>query len=337
MVENNSTKEIRKQLQHNLVHIRFGTNNKPELKPAFVERYQELLGEDYDKFVEYTYSYLNRGIRVNTLKISVSDLKKRLEKKGWILEQIPWMENAFWVEHIEGRRDLGNADEHQLGYFYIQEAASMIPPLALDPKEGELVLDTCASPGSKTTQIAQMMNGKGLVVANDLTGMRLAPLGSNVQRMGLTNIIQVQNDFLKFPEDKQFDKILLDAPCSGSGTIRKSIKTIKMWNPKTLISISNIQKRMIRKAWKILKPGGTLVYSTCSTDPEEDECIVSDFINEVSDAEIVDFELPGFKRANAVLEWDSKKLNEEVKKTLRVWPQDNDTEGFYVAKIKKKN
>lgn len=327
----------REKIQHNLVPIRFGSNGKPEFKPSFEERYKKLLEDDYEKFVEYTYSYLNRGFRVNTLKASVEDVKKRLEDQGWILEQVPWCKEAFWIDHKEGRRDLGNAIEHQLGYFYIQEAASMIPPIALDPKEGDLILDCCASPGSKTTQISAMMNNKGLVVANDLTGIRLAPLGSNVQRLGISNILQIQTDFLKIPEEKQFDKILLDAPCSGSGTIRKSIKTIGMWNDKTIISIANIQKKMIRKAWRLLKPGGTLVYSTCSTDPEEDEAVVSDFVKEQTDAKIVDFDLPGFKRSKAVTEWNGEVYHEDVIKTLRVWPQDNDTEGFYVAKLIKED
>ncbi len=323
----------REKIQHNLVPIRFGSLGKPELKQSFIERYQKLLGDDYNKFVEYTYSYLNRSLRVNTLKISVEDLKKRLEEKGWVLEQVPWCKEAFWVENKEGRRDLGNTIEHQLGYFYIQEAASMIPPIALDPKEGDLILDCCASPGSKTSQISQMINNTGLVIANDLTGMRLAPLGSNIQRLGITNIVQVQTDFLRLPENVIFDKILLDAPCSGSGTIRKSIKTIDMWNPKMITSIANMQYKMIRKAWKILKKGGTLVYSTCSTDPEEDEAIISGFINEFSDAKVLDLHLEGFKTAKAVLEWDGVKYNSDVSKTLRVWPNDNDTEGFYVAKL----
>lgn len=325
---------MEKKLQHNLEPIRF-TGTKPELKESFQERYKSMLKDNYDDFVCYTYSYLKRSLRVNTLKISISTLKKRLEEKGWILEQVPWCEEGFWIEHKEGRRDLGNTLEHQLGYFYIQEAASMIPPLALDPQEGERILDTCASPGSKTTQIAQMMGDKGLVIANDLTGIRLAALGSNTQRLGLKSILQIQTDFLRIPEDKKFDRILLDAPCSGSGTIRKSIKTITMWNPKMLNKIANTQKKMIRKAWRLLKSGGILVYSTCSTDPEEDEVVINDFIQEYKDAKIVEFKLPGFKRSNPIISFNGDEFHKDILKTLRVWPQDNDTEGFYVAKLQK--
>lgn len=325
--------EPREQLQHTLVPIRF-QGEVPKFKDSFVERYKALV-DDYETFIKYTLSYLNRSLRVNTLKISPEDLKKRLEKQGWKLERVPWMENGFWAENETGRRDLGNTIEHQLGFFYIQEAASMIPPLVLNPQPGETVLDCCASPGSKTTQMAEMMNNQGLLIANDLTGMRLAPLGTNVQRLGISCIVQTLYDLNRFPEDLQFDKILLDAPCSGSGTIRKSVKTIGMWNPRMICKIANTQKKLIRKVWKLLKPGGVLVYSTCSTDPEEDEEVVSEFVSEYADASLVDFELPGFKRAPAVKEWDGKTYVSDVDKTLRVWPHDNDTEGFYVAKIMK--
>jgi NOL1/NOP2/sun family putative RNA methylase len=320
-------------LQHTLVPIRM--QEMPEFKDKFVERYSALT--NWDTFKEYSLSYLNRSLRVNTLKISIEDLKVRLEVKGWILEQVPWCKEAFWVEHVTGRRDLGNTMEHQLGYFYIQEAASMIPPIVLDPKEGELVLDMCASPGSKTTQMAQMMNNKGLILANDVSGMRLAPLGTNVQRLGCSCIMQTQHDGLRIPEafNGTFDKVLLDAPCSGSGTIRKSIKTIKMWNPNALVKIAKLQMRLLEKAWKLLKPGGSLVYSTCSTDPEENEMVLTEFVNNHPDATIVDIELPGFKRADTVTSFNGVEMHPDVVKTLRVWPQDNDTEGFYVSKLVK--
>jgi NOL1/NOP2/sun family putative RNA methylase len=318
-------------MQHTLVAIRM--QELPEFKDKFVERYSALT--NWDAFKSYSLSYLNRSLRVNTLKITIDALKARLEAKDWILEQVPWCKEAFWVQHKTGRRDLGNTLEHQLGYFYIQEAASMIPPIVLNPKEGELVLDMCASPGSKTTQMSQMMNNKGLILANDVSGMRLAPLGTNVQRLGCSCIMQTQHDGLRIPETIIFDKILLDAPCSGSGTIRKSIKTITMWNPNAIVKIAKLQMRLLEKSWKLLKPGGELVYSTCSTDPEENEMVVSEFLNNHEDAKLVDIDLPGFKRADAVTSFNGIDLHPDVTKTLRVWPQDNDTEGFYVSKLVK--
>ena len=127
------------------------------IKEKFAERYKSLLGEEYDVFIKYSLTFPRRSLRVNTLKISVEELKKRLEKK-WELTQIPWCKQGFWIRHKKGdRRDIGNLIEHQLGFFHVQESASMIPPLVLEPKPHELVLDMCASPGSKSTQIAIMM------------------------------------------------------------------------------------------------------------------------------------------------------------------------------------
>ncbi|MFT4326833.1 MAG: NOL1/NOP2/sun family putative RNA methylase [Candidatus Woesearchaeota archaeon] len=317
--------------QHDLQEIRF--QDMPEFKEGFVKRYSLLT--NWDDFKKYSLSYLNRCIRIGN-KMPIAVVKKGLESKGWILEKVPWMENAFWVRHEEGRLDLGSTIEHQLGYFYIQEAASMIPPLALDPKPGELVLDMCSAPGSKTTQIAEMMHNQGLVVANDVNGLRLAPLGVNIQRMGVYNVIQTQRDSARLRWNVQFDKILLDAPCSGVGTIRKSIKTIGMWNPKMINHIASLQRKLINVAWGLLKPGGILVYSTCSTEPEEDEEIISNFLEKNADADVLPFDLPGFKRSPAVTEFEGKVYDKRVEHTLRVWPQDNDTEGFYVAKLVKK-
>jgi len=138
-----------------------------EFKEKFIERYEKLT--DFEEFKKYSLSFLRRSIRVNTIKISINDLKKRLEK-NWALEQIPWCDEGFYIEHIKKeRRDIGNLIEHSLGYFYTQEAASMIPPLVLEPKENDIVLDIAASPGSKSTQIASIMKNKGLLIANDYT------------------------------------------------------------------------------------------------------------------------------------------------------------------------
>jgi len=323
---------FQQKIQHNLVQIE--GSHVPKFKEEFKKRYSKLT--DWNLFEKYNLSYLNRALRVNTLRISPEDLKKRLEAQGWVLEQIPWNVNGFWAKHKEGRLDLGNTLEHQLGYFYIQGAASMLPPIVLSPEKGDLVWDMCASPGSKTTQIAEMMENEGIIIANDVTGMRLAPLGVNIQRLGVKCCVQLQADSSRINFPFKFDKILLDAPCSGVGTIRKSLKTINMWNPKTLKKITSVQKRLLENAWIHLKEQGILVYSTCSTEPEEDEEIVSDFISSHPDSEVVEIRIEGFKHSSAITSFNGKNYSEEVKKTLRVWPQDNDTQGFYVAKIRKK-
>ncbi len=303
-----------------------------EFKPKFVERYSKLT--DWKEFKKYTLCFLPKSIRINTLKKSISEVKKRLSK-NWTLTQIPWCKEGFWIEHEKGRLDVGNTLEHNLGYYYVQEAASMIPPIVLNPKRGEKVLDLCASPGSKASQIAQYMNNKGVLVANDVSGMRLAALGINMQRLGVLNCVVTQRKGEHF-KDEEFDKILLDAPCSGTGTIRKSIKTIRIWNPNTIKSIAGMQKRLIKNAFTLLKKGGTLVYSTCSLEPEENEGIVDWLIKNNKDAKVEEIKL-NIKRGKIITKFEKYSYSKEVEKCLRLWPQDNNTEGFFIAKICKRH
>lgn len=293
-------------------------------KERFLEHYSKLTS--IDKFCEYCLKPLNKSIRVNTLKISIKELKEKLN--DYNLKQVPWCKEGFW---IKGKRtDLGNLIEHSLGYFYVQEAASMIPPVVLNPDENDIVLDLAAAPGSKTTQMAAMMKNKGIIIANDIKYQRLKALSINLQRLGILNtIITLRTNF----KGTKFDKILLDAPCSGSGAIRKSLKTLKIWNDKMLIVLSREQKRLILNSFDSLKDNGVLVYSTCSIDPEENESVIN-FLLENRDCKLEKIDLD-IKKSNIILDYNKENFNDEIKKCLRIWPQDNDTEGFFVAKIRK--
>ena len=307
-------------------------SEKIEFKEKFVERYKALT--NWEEFKKYSLSFLRRSIRVNTIKISIENLKKRLDE-NWNLEPVPWCKEGFWIEHKEKeRRDIGNLIEHSLGYFYAQEAASMIPPLVLGPKEDEVVLDMAASPGSKTTQIAALMGNKGILIANDYTTERMKPLSINLQRCGVSNAIitLMQGQWFK---EMLFDKILLDAPCSGTGTIRKSLKTLRIWNPVMVKRLAGTQRQLIDTAFKNLKQGGILVYSTCSLEPEENEGVIDFLLNKYENAELEPIKLSNIKKSEPILNFENKKYNDEIKKCLRIWPQDNDTEGFFVAKIRK--
>lgn len=309
----------------------FPDKEKVIVKPKFEARYRALLGNRYDDFMKYSLSFLRRSIRVNTLKIPVDKLVKKLTPE-WTLDPIPWCKEGFWIK--SERRDVGNLPEHALGYIYVQEAVSMIPPIVLNPQPGESVLDLCASPGSKTSQIGMYMKNKGLLVANDIKGSRLRPLGINLQRTGITNsIINLslgQNLSPKF----QFDRVLCDAPCTGTGTIRKSMKTLMIWNPNMVKRLSRLQKRLLRRAFSLLKPGGTLVYSTCTLEPEEDEEVITHLLENEPDAYLEDIELD-INRSEPIKSFEGKVYHEDVSKCLRLYPQDNNTEGFFVAKIRK--
>ena len=308
------------------------TTETIEFKKDFIERYSQLT--DWEQFKHYSLSFLRRSIRINTIFGSIEEIKKGIEQKNWILQPIPWCKEGFWISHPV-RRDVGNLLEHHLGMIYVQEAASMIPPLILNPQPGDLVLDMCAAPGSKTTQMGAMMESTGLIVANDYKGQRLRSLGLNLQRSCLTNVLITLMHGKRFYQF-QFDKILLDAPCSGTGTIRKSLKTITIWNAGMISKLARQQKELIQRAFENLKPGGEMVYSTCSVEPEEDEGVVDFLLKKFPDAEIMNVKLPGLKTSLAVTEFDGIKYDPRVKNTLRIWPQDNDTEGFFIAKIRKK-
>tara|TARA_Y100000034_G_C6843957_1_gene382125 strand:+ start:249 stop:1199 length:951 start_codon:yes stop_codon:yes gene_type:complete len=303
-----------------------------KFKPKFKERYSQLT--DWDEFSKYSLSFLRRSIRVNTLQSSVEEVRKSIEAKGWKLDPIPWCKGGFWIKHPD-RKDVGNLLEHHLGKIYVQESVSMIPPLVLQPRPGEIVLDMCAAPGSKTTQIAAMMENKGLIVANDFKGQRLQSLGINIQRSGITNIVVSKMHGKRF-HNFQFDKILVDAPCSGTGTIRKSLKTISIWNEGMIRKIAREQIGLAESAVENLKKGGEMVYSTCSLEPEENEVIVHLLLEKFPELEVVPVELLGLKLGKPVMEWKGIKLNSQIKHVLRIWPQDNDTGGFFVVKLRKK-
>ncbi|PIN74799.1 tRNA methyltransferase [Candidatus Woesearchaeota archaeon CG10_big_fil_rev_8_21_14_0_10_37_12] len=312
----------------------FPDANKYVFKDKFIERYSALT--DWEEFKKYSLSFLRKSIRVNTIKTTTEKVVKRLQK-DWELEPVLWCKEGFFIEHKRGRLDVGNTIEHALGHYYVQEAASMIPPLVLDPQPGETILDMAAAPGSKTSQIAQYMQNKGVLIANDVKGMRLAALGINLQRMGVHNAITTMMQGQAFARANiQFDRVLLDAPCSGTGTIRKSPKTINIWNPNSLSHLTKLQKQLIETAWSVLKPGGTLVYSTCSLEPEENEGIISQFLNKHSNAKPLEIDLP-LERGQAVTEFAGEKYNKEVHACLRLWPQNNDTEGFFVAGFRKED
>ncbi|VVB82027.1 tRNA (cytosine(49)-C(5))-methyltransferase [uncultured archaeon] len=310
-----------------------------EPKPLFLERMKNLLGKDFEDYMKILEREPVRSIRCNTLKSSPKDLKKRLEEKGWKIK-IPFEDypEIMIVENELAPGELGRALEHVLGYYYIQEIASMLPVLVLSPKEGERVLDLCASPGSKTTQIAARMKNGGLLIANEVKFGRIKILAANTERCGVTNMIMTRRDGIALckrfkQENFLFDKILLDAPCSGEGTIRSTPATFEMWNIQTIENLSRLQKSLIASAIEILKPNGELVYSTCTHAPEEDEEIL-DFALKNFRVKIEKIDLP-LKTRPGITKWGEKEYLEDVKYSCRVYPQDADTEGFFITKIRK--
>jgi len=295
-----------------------------EFKKSFIEKYEKLT--DIEIFKEYSLKPLRRSFRANTLKTNADEIKKRFPN----IKQVPWCKEGFWIEKFYG---LGNTLEHFLGYIYIQEAASMIPPIVLNPEPHEIVLDMCASPGSKTTQMAAMMENTGIIIANDNKTAKINILNFNLEKCGVANVAVTKQNGWKFHKP-MFDKVLVDAPCSGIGAIRKSLETLKIYNPNITNKLANVQKKLITAGFNSLKPNGTLVYSTCTLEPEENELVIDYLLSKFDNAKLEEINLD-INRSMPVLEYNGKTLNKEIKKCLRIWPQDNDTEGFFVAKIRK--
>lgn len=269
------------------------------------------------------------ALRVNTLKIDEDILLRQLRKKGVTLEKIPFVKHGYWYT---ADFSLGATPDYLQGHYYLQEAASQVPPLILTPSPGDVVLDMAAAPGSKTTALAQLMQDTGVIVALDTEPVRLASLRNNVERMGCSSIVCYKKD-ARFASDLGvlFDKVLLDAPCSGNYCIEENYFT-----DKTLTGIkqrAKLQKELLKSAYKVLKSGGVLVYSTCSLEPEEDELVIDWFLEKYPAMSLApiqsDVADPG------VTTIFGEQLDPSLSLTKRFWPQKTGTQGFFIAKLVK--
>ncbi len=298
-----------------------------KINPEFVKRYEKI--DDSKEFWEYMSKPLRTSIRVNTLKASLDEVVGSLGER-FELDRIKWCSEGFFIKCER----VGSTIEHQLGLIFIQEASSMIPAIALDVKPGMLVLDMAAAPGGKTTQIAQYMKNEGCIIANDVKADRINILISNLQRCGVLIARVTMKDGRFFSRFRnRFDRVLIDAPCSNVGMIRKNYRYLKRWRLKEVISFSKLQKELLMAGYKALKPGGILVYSTCTLDPLENEEVV-DHLLYSTDAVIEDIDIP-VKCTKPITRFGDREYLTDVKKCLRIHPQDNDTEGFFIAKIRK--
>lgn len=307
---------------------------KASVKPAYREHYVELLGseDEYERFIDAALEFPKRVIRINTLKATRDEVVERLRAKGWFLEPVPWCADAFTIERSD-RRDVGNLEEHALGLIYVQEASSLIPPIVLDPRPGETVLDLAAAPGSKTTQLAAMMENTGLILANELDYARLASLKANLERCGVENAVVINRDG-RHVTLAGFDKILLDAPCSGTGTLSKSLKPLEMWNPKSLKRLCRIQAGLFDHAYALLRPGGSMTYSTCSLEVEENEAVLEGFFRAHPEAIADAIEVPGLV-GTAFGSYRGDSFDPRVERAVRLWPHRTGSDGFFVARITK--
>lgn len=294
----------------------------------FREKYKKILGSEAKRFFEYCRKPLRKSIRVNTLKIDYDKIVSRLEPYG--IEPLEFYDYGFYIDLEKP----GNTLEYFMGYYYVQEVASMVPVLVMDVEKNSLVLDLCASPGSKSTQISQHMENTGTLIANDISYHRLKLLRNNLERMGCVNAIVINKDGRFLPFREAFDYVLVDAPCSSEGVVRKDWKALSSWSQKLVKAKSILQKQLIASAIKACKKNGVVVYSTCTLSPEENEEVI-DFALNRFDVEVERVKLKGLRFREGIVKYGDKKYDDAVRRCVRIWPQDNDTEGFFVARLRR--
>ncbi len=292
-----------------------------------LDRYREIV-PDYVGFRAIQSLPLYNSARINTLKIEREKLLERLEDEGVSFRRFDWYPLGLKLD-IESP---GKLLENLLGFIHIQEELSMVPPLVLDPLPGECVLDLCASPGSKTTQISQMMKNQGLVIANEPSLARVAPLRSNCERLGVLNVAVTRYDGRNFPRGP-FDRVLVDAPCSSEGRERRGPGVLARCNRERSLDLGVLQHSLLKNALRLTKPGGVVVYSTCTYAPEENELVVQEVLEDAEDFRLEKVSIPGLQECPGITEWNGKRLNDDLSCTARYYPHINDTGGFYVAKI----
>lgn len=290
---------------------------------ALTKSYQELISQKPTQF-----------IRINLSKISAQELCSSLRKKYNIdCERVANYLNIFKV--VDRNNLLGKTLEHILGYYYIQSFSSYIPPLVLNPKENDLVLDLCAAPGSKATELGEIMNNKGTIVANEIQLDRLKSLVHNIDRMNQMNagVIHFKGEQLNTVYADYFDKILLDAPCSGLGIVQKKNEVNEWWTLERVRRLSELQLKLIVSAIKMLKLGGEIVYSTCTLTVEENELIIDKILRKYP-IELVDFAIQ-IPAKDGITFYNNQNLHSSLTKAKRILPWEINSDGFFIIKLRK--
>ena len=297
----------------------------PEL---FKEKMKSLLSEkEYEDFVS---SFEEDDTRHHALRINPLKVKEPLEI---CKEPVPWEENGFYYSDEIAP---GKHPYHEAGLYYIQEPSAMAPVHFLDPKPGDRILDLCAAPGGKSTQIACRMNSEGILVTNEINRDRAKILSLNIERMGIRNALVLNEDSAHLSEifEGYFDKILVDAPCSGEGMFRKNEEAFSEWSPENVRMCAERQKEILDNASKMLIPGGRMVYSTCTFSPEENEMNVSAFLERNPDFHVEHAELVGGME-NGRCEFVPGACNPEVSGSVRLWPHKVRGEGHFLCVFKR--
>lgn len=301
-----------------------------ERRQNFDEYYQQYLNAaDFAKFLEVLNVPSQKALRLNTFLWSSPDWGQFVDQNNLQIKAIPWCPQGFFYQEPD-MKSLGNSAEFLVGRYYIQDATSMIPPEILQPQAGEIILDLCSAPGGKTIHLANLMQGQGLIIANEVVNSRRSILRQQLARYQIPNCAVTGYDVTFFSRHYPnfFDKILLDAPCSGEGMRSRKTDIQDNFSLNRLKFNAKRQKRLLQEAFLSLKPGGKIVYSTCALSYDENEAVVLDLLEKFpKNAELLATSL---KKYPGISTPESK-----LKKTIRIWPFYLNTNGFFVAHIKK--
>jgi len=298
------------------------------LPQPFISRMQTLLGEEVGAFVASYAFPSTAGLRVNTGKIPEDAFRQLVQ---WELDPIPWSPAGF---RILGEDRPGRHPFHAAGLYYLQEPSAMAVAEALDVQPGDLVLDLAASPGGKATHIASLLRGTGTLIANEIIGSRIKPLGENLERWGVPNTILLNEEPGRLADrlGPVFDRVLLDAPCSGEGMFRKSPIAIREWSPEHVAGSADRQAKILVEAARLVRPGGHLLYSTCTFAPEENEQQIARFLDLHPEWELVRIPLrPGFTPARH--DWSGS--DHPLERAVRIWPHVAHGEGHFLALLRR--
>lgn len=300
------------------------------LPKAFEEKMKQLLGEEFEEYIACYEAPRYYGLRVNTGKISVEEFEKICPFE---ISPIPWIPNGFYYDG-----DKVTPSKHPYyfaGLYYLQEPSAMTPASRLPIEPGDKVLDVCAAPGGKATELGAKLKGQGLLACNDISSSRAKGLLKNIEVFGIGNVLVLSEEPGNLEEyfSEYFDKILIDAPCSGEGMFRKDKKMVSAWQEHGPEFFSNIQKSIIRQAARMLKPGGMMLYSTCTFDAGENERIIDGLIRDFPEFQILPMEAYEGFAAGMPQMTDSGR--EELKNTVRIFPHKMKGEGHYLALLRK--
>ncbi len=311
-----------------------------DLPSEFLDRLSRVVPANrYDAVVRTFDREKPVSFRVNTLKAQVRDLLESFKQQGFKTGNVPWMREAFLLQN-RSQRDLERTLEYERGLIYLQNLSSMVPPLVLDPRPGETVLDLAAAPGSKTTQMAARMNNEGTLAAVDENEVRIEKLKTNLVRQGvtMTETIRVNGAVVGNDRPERYDRVLLDAPCTAEGRFfTGNTRSYSYWRVERVRKTAREQKRLMLSALRALKVGGTLVYSTCTFAPEENEGVMAWVLERFPEqVELQPVDLPFTNKTTGLVSWEGRTYPEMVRRGVRILPTDV-MEGFFVARMVKRS